>query len=178
MKNIKPVFFSALLYVVYYCGMSALSILIAMIPSYIAKSLTHNENIREFTLVISMIVIIVMGLFILFYNDGYRKNVSYDKNIFIKFIISVAFSYIIYFLIGILIKFHVLLYSSPFYLSSFITKAGDITILQNQHFGTLNITFFILLIPMFISSLLGFRLGIAKREKDRNKMMKDSSTTK
>jgi len=168
--KIKSIFSSAFLYVVYYYAVSALSVVIALVPIYIVRALIYDEYIRTLTTVISLIMVTLIGLFMLFYKDGQKKNVSYDNDkIFIKFIISVICSYIICYLIGILTKFFIIIYMPSNYLSILITAEADISIVQNKYFGTLNITFLILLIPMFISSLLGFKKGVVKREKNRTK---------
>jgi len=111
-------------------------------------------------------------LFILFFINGYKKNSRTERdNITKNFIISAICSYVIYYIIGLFTKFIVILYVPSYHLSMFISEEIYTSIIQNEHFGTLNIAFLILLIPIFISSLLGFKMGVFKRERERNKLI-------
>ena len=167
----KPIIFSALLYVVYYCGISALGFVIVPISGMIISAITYNEFIRELIPVISMITVGIAGLFILSYIGGYRKNIAHDnKKIISKFIIAVICSYIIYYLMGLFTKFafHFNFNLTLLFYETHESLAGR---LYEEHFGMLNITFFILLIPMFIASLWGFKQGVSKREKERQELV-------
>jgi len=168
--NTKKMLLPVLLYVVYYCGISVVCYVLNMLPN--PENMYADEVIPNLNNVILAMAEISIILFILFFINGYKKNsrtgIERD-NIVKNFIISAICSYVIYYIIGLLIKFVVILYVPLYYLSMFISEEIYTSIIQKEHFGTLNIVFLILLIPIFISSLLGFKMGVFKRERERNK---------
>ena len=176
MKTFKPAFFSALLYVVYYSGIMFLSGLISMLPNMIISIIfTYNANIRNITTYISLIAVYLIGIFILFYRDGYKKNVNYDNDkILNRFIMSAIISYAIYYLMGIIIyisgwtNFTVIHSPTYIYIILGAVEIEDLT------FRMINISFLIAIIPIFISSLLGFIAGKSKREKTRKNIINES----
>jgi len=167
-----------LLYVVYYCGSMLLSLVIPIIPNLIISIIFSNDinNIRTLTGYVLLITVYLISIFILFYRDGYKKNVSYDNNkIFNRFILSAVISYIIYYLIGIIIYIFswttFMVIHSPTYIClvlGALEEPEDIT------FKLISISSLITIIPIFIFSLSGFKTGINKRKKDRSKIIKNN----
>jgi len=178
---IKSLALSALLYVGYQYGVTLLAALIATIPSIVVASVTGDIFIRVLTVFIAETVLIMIGLFVLFYNDGYRRNVSYDKsNKFTGFIISLICSYVIYYLLGVLTKFFFIFSTDGLgFLLMGVDNVRSLPLGEQAvvPFGDSTLAFLILLVPVAVLSVLGFKIGHAKRQKDRAKMTQNKVIT-
>jgi len=151
--------------------MTLISLVFGLIISIISGIIfTYNTDIRGILNNIAFILVYLIGIYILFYKDGYRKNVAYDnEKILNKFIIFAIGSYVIYYLTGVIITTFswttFMLIHSPTYVS-LILGAKEI---EDLTFKMMNISFIIIIIPVFISSFFGFKTGVDKRKKDREK---------
>ena len=111
---------NSMLYTVYLFGASALAILTSMIPSYIANALTHDEYIKTLAMVISMIISMMITMYILLYRTGYQRNNSPERYKKSELFISLAFTILIHFIIGLILRYFTFLYSPVLWLSRFI----------------------------------------------------------
>ena len=167
----------SLLYTVYLFAASALSIVTSLIPMYISRALTTNEDVRALVLAISIIISMIITIYILLYKSGYNKNRSYESNKNHKLLIIVALTGVIHFITGLLTQYFVVLYFYVTYLAPLIIgEPGiDIVSLQNKHFTSMTLSYCLITIPLLISMILGFFKGVQKRQKDREKTLSETN---
>jgi len=169
--NIKNIVLSVLLFVIYYCGISVLSRGMGVL-----NQTQEFVEFRPFTLIGA--IYRTAGFFILpfifFYRKGYKNNSMSssfrDLNTLNNVIIPVICSCIIYYIIGLLSKFTIILFIPVYIFSLLITGEILAATIQNEYFGALNIAFLIFVILMFISSFMGFKIGVIRRERVRRKL--------
>jgi amino acid permease len=165
-------FKNSLLYTVYLFGASALSLVTSMIPMYITRALTPDEYTRTLVMVISMIISMIITIYILFYQSGYRRKSSHENYKNSELIITLSLTTIIHFIIGLLSKYIVFLYFPVGYLSGLILGEADaesISYISKTHFNIMILSYFLMMIPLIASMMLGFSKGLKKRQKEREK---------
>ena len=147
--NIKKILLPALLYAVYYCGISVLSRGLGVL-----NQTQIDVDFKPFNLISA--IYRTAGFFIIpfifFYRKGYKNNSissSFrDLSTMNNIIIPAICSYIIYYIIGLLSKFIIILFIPVYVFSLLITGEIFATTIQNKYFGTLNIAFLIFIILM------------------------------
>jgi len=170
--NIKNIVLLILLFVIYYCGISALSRGMGVL-----NQTSIDDDFKPFNLISA--IYRTAGFFIIpfifFYRKGYKSNSMSssfkDLNTLNNVIIPVICSFIIYYIIGLLSKFVIILFIPVYIFSLLITGEIFATTIQNEYFGALNIAFLIFIILMFISSFMGLKIGVIRRGKARKKLM-------
>ena len=170
--NIKNIVLSVLLFVLYYCGISVLSRGMGVLNQ--TQDIVEYKHYNLISAIYRTIGFFIIP-FIFFYRKGYKNNSMSssfkDLNTLNNVIIPAACSYIIYYIIGLLSKFTIILFIPIYIFSLLITGEIYATTIQNDYFGTLNIAFLIFIILMFISSFMGFKIGIIRRGKAKKNLM-------
>lgn len=163
---------SILIFLVNYFGASALSLIVSMIPLYIARFLTPVTYVSDLVYLISIMVVMTLMLFFLNKRQGYNKSNGHD-NAFRNFLISGSLALLLYTAIGFTTKFFMILYAQVNYASIiYIYKDfSDIVQLQTKYFNVMTVAYFLTLIPLILASTAGFYIGCKKRISDRKKIM-------
>jgi hypothetical protein len=170
--NIKNIVLSVLLFVIYYCGISVLSRGMGVL-----NQTQIDIEYRPFNLISAIyrtagfFIIPFIFFFLLWYKNNSISASFKDLNTLNNVIIPIIGSCIIYYIIGLLSKFTIILFIPIYIYSLLITGEIFATTIQNEYFGTLNIAFLIYIILMSISSFVGFKIGVMRRGKSRKKLM-------
>ena len=164
---------NAMLYTVYLFGASLLALVMSVF-SYIVNAITMDEYIRTLFLTLIMIISMIITIYIIFYQSGYRRKSSHENYKNSELIITLLLTTIIHFIIGLLSKYIVFLYLPVGYLSGLILGEADaeaISYISKTHFHIMILSYFLMMIPLIASMIVGFNKGMKKRQKDREKIV-------
>jgi len=118
-----------------------------------------------------MLITMVITVYFLLYKSGYKRNSTYESYKIHKLLITLVFTFLIHFIIGLISKYFIVLYFPVTYLSQLIINnpSNDIVSLQNNHFNVMTLSYFIMVIPLVLFMVLGFYKGLKKRKIEREK---------
>ena len=162
---------NSVLYTIYLYGASLLALVMSIL-SYIVNAITRDEYIRTLFLVAIMIISMIITLYIIFYQSGYRRVSSHENYKKFEFLITVLITVAIHFIMALLLNFFPFLYLPIAYLGGLIvgnTDIDTISSLVNTHFYIMILSYFIMMIPLVATMILGFHKGMNNRQKDRTK---------